>query len=318
MSFVIDFDGRLDEAIRRAVHVELTRAVANLTLPPDRLHEGVHEARKSFKRLRAFYRLVAAADPAAAKREIARFRAIAGSLAEARDAAAMVEAFDRLEAAFPDEAAGSGLASVGNFLAHRRNAAARADADTHRHAAEAVAACRAAYASIDAFSLPGKRAAVEKLLASGFAATMRKLRRALKAARRDDTAESIHDLRKRVKDHLYHLGLLRGILTDAAYRSAVDDLGERLGDHNDCAVLAGVLGDEAPGLSREESGAKALSLLARQADALGEEAVAEAGRLFDRRPSAWRKIVRKNARKARGRGSRERSGRVAAPSDVAR
>ncbi len=81
--------------------------------------------------------------------------------------------------------------------------------------------------------------------------------------------------------------------------TAIDDLGERLGDHNDCAVLTELLVTEAPGLCRAESGVDTLALLARQANALGEAAVSEAGRLFRQRPGAWRKTVRKRAGKAR-------------------
>lgn len=301
MSFVLDFSGRLDEAIRRAVHVELTRAVANLTLPPGRLHEGVHEARKSFKRLRAFYRLVAAADPQAAKREIDRFRNVAASLAQARDAAALVEAFDRLESAFPDEASTGILTPVRDFLIHRRTVTTHAASGVDAHVAAAVESCRAAYAAIDAFPLPAKQARVEKLLASGAASAVRKARSALKQARADGAAAAFHTLRKRVKDHLYHLGLLRFVWADQARRAAIDALGERLGDLNDCDVLAAALRREAPALVAGPAGERALELIERQAEALRAATLAEARRLLRKRPGAMRKVLRKRLLRARER-----------------
>lgn len=309
MSFVIEPHGRLDEAIRRAVHIELTRAVADLTLPPHRLHEGVHEARKSFKRLRALYRLLAAADPDAAAREVARFREIAASLAEARDAAAQVEAFDRLQAAYPVETAGGSLAPVKDFLLHRREAATHVDSGLSGHVEGAVAACREAYAAMDAFPLPHKRRACERLIADGVAGTLRKAGLALKSARRNQSAEAFHTLRKRVKDHLYHLGLLRLVWPKpgSLRRASFDDLGERLGDLNDCDMLSATLLSEAPALAESQAGELALDLLARQATSLRKRVLAEAAWLLSTRPASSRKTLARRLKKSR------RASRVAMP-----
>jgi CHAD domain-containing protein len=301
MSFVIEPAGRLDEAIRRAVHVELTRAVANLTLPPVRLHEGVHEARKSFKRLRALFRLLRAADPAAAAREVARFREVAGSIAEARDAAALVEAFERLEATFPTETRDGSLAPVGEFLRRRRDTAVHADSGIGERVVAAIAACRVAYEAMDVFPLPHRRAAAERLVAEGMAATLKKARRALNTARRDGDPQAFHTLRKRVKDHLYHLGLIRHVWPKAgsARRASFDDLGERLGDLNDCDVLLVTLMREAPTLAESAAGEKALELLVLQAQFLRRHVLVEAERLLATPPSVVRKKVARRLRKAR-------------------
>lgn len=306
MSFVIEPGGRLDTAIRRAVHAELTRAVANLTLPPDRLHEGIHEARKSFKRLRALYRLLAAADPRAASVEVARFRAIAVSLAEARDAAALVEAFARLESAFPQETADGALAPVRDFLLHRRHAATHAESGVDVLVASAIAGCREALAAIDVYPLPARRKDAERLLADGIASTLRKARLALRAARKARAPDDFHTLRKRVKDHLYHLGLLRHVWPKpgSPRRAAIDDLGERLGDLNDCDVLMATLAAEAPALAASASGLLALGLLERQAEALRDLVLAEGRRLLRKRPAAVRRSLRKRLRRSRGHSER--------------
>jgi len=300
MSFIIRATGDLGEAIRHAVHVELVRTLANLTLPAEQMNEGVHEARKSFKRLRALYRLIAAADRPAAAVEIARFREAAASLAEAREAAALVEALARLESDFPEAAGDGTLAPLRAFLEARRDAATANGAVPA--IAAAIAACRAGLAAIDAFPLPEGRRAGERLIAGGMAATLRKARRALRSARRKGDAEDFHTLRKRIKDHLYHLGLLREVWPrpGSQRRRAVDELGERLGDLNDCAVLAATLEAEAPELCATAAGRAALALIDVQAAALRAVVLAEAKRLLRRRPAAVARRVRRNLRRARG------------------
>lgn len=295
MSFVIHVAGRLDEAVRRAVHIELTRAIANLMLPGELAHVGVHEARKSFKRLRAMYRLIGAADPGAAKAEIARFRAAAATLATARDAAAMVEAFERLVARYPAETADGALAPIGAFLLQRWEAAAAGGPGS----AAAVAACRAAYGGIDRFSLPRGRAGMTGLLADGLAASARRVRRALKTARKELAAEAFHTLRKRVKDHLYHLGLLRQLWPDAEAglrRRAVDALGERLGDLNDCDVLAATVKTEMPA---DPGSGLALRLLANQEAELRRLVLDETARLFAEPPRKLRRSAERGLDAAR-------------------
>lgn len=302
MSFVVAMDGRLDEAVRRAAHVELTRAIANLTLPESMLHAGVHEARKSFKRLRAFHRLVEASGPRRAAREIARHRDLARALAEAREAAAMVEALDRLVSGPADARL---LAPLRARLVRARDDGPAGAGTTAATIAEAIAALSDAAAGIAGLPLPRRNRKAARLVGDGVARSLRRVQKALKRAQRQSGAEQFHDLRKRVKEHLYHLGLLRAIWPKpgSTRRAEVDALGERLGDLNDCDTMAALLAGLPADGADAGAIAGAMALNAALADGLRHHCLAEAARLFDLDADAvGRRIARRLRRAARRAG----------------
>ena len=67
-------------------------------------------------------------------------------------------------------------------------------------------------------------------------------------------AEELHELRKRVKDHWYHVRLLREVWPPVmtAWAGEARCLSEQLGDDHDLSVLAGVLSGEGPDLLGED------------------------------------------------------------------
>ena len=69
--------------------------------------------------------------------------------------------------------------------------------------------------------------------------TFRAGRAALENVRENPTADNFHDLRKRVKDHWYHIRLLEGLWTDVmqAHEKSLKDLETWLGDDHNLAVL---------------------------------------------------------------------------------
>ena len=77
------------------------------------------------------------------------------------------------------------------------------------------------------------------LLRSGFRRTYRDARRRLQRALSSPTPAAIHDLRKAVKAHQYHLQFLESAWPAlmAPRRDALSDLGELLGQHHDLALL---------------------------------------------------------------------------------
>ena len=91
MTFAFHPKRPFTEDFRAVGGEQIERAIAMLEVQPEGVHEAIHDARKSFKRLRSLYRLVVADAPLFQRQENARFRAMARNLSTFRDAAALVE-----------------------------------------------------------------------------------------------------------------------------------------------------------------------------------------------------------------------------------
>ena len=91
---------------------------------------------------------------------------------------------------------------------------------------------------------PLKRLTAKSIL-SGLKAACKKARRALAGARRSATDANLHELRKRVKDLWYDLRLLGGGRPPpiVALTKRLRDLGQRLGDDHDLAMLLAARAD---------------------------------------------------------------------------
>ncbi len=123
MSYRLDPAMPMSEALRRVAFAELEIAHGALATPPER-HSGVHSARKCLKRLRSLLLLVRPGMPEPAFATLTdRLAVIARGLAPARDAAALIDAVDKLER---ETGAGPGLGPIQSLRAwlHKRRHAA--------------------------------------------------------------------------------------------------------------------------------------------------------------------------------------------------
>jgi CHAD domain-containing protein len=268
----------LDKAIRQ---------VEKLEEAPDRPDgdETIHQLRKGCKKLRGLFRLVRPGFRAYAK-ENAAVRDAAASLSSARDAEVLIVTFDALvEESAPVPA---GVATFRKKLEVRRVELARGT-----DAAAALANFREAMAAIRKRS---RRWRLEEddfdALASGLETSYTRARNAMRAARKDPSAELFHEWRKRAKDHWYHARLLSPIWPDMmdTHVRIAEELGELLGFHHDLCVFQEVLSQPVNG------DAEAIAFLAELAQhreaATAAECLALGARLLAERPAAlsrrWR------------------------------
>ncbi len=212
-----------NEAIPRAVErvfaEELSYAVGQLTRSKKRA-QAVHEARKSIKKLRALSGLLGA--PA---RALNRHLRDAGRLlSDVRDQAVMLEVFDKLAQKHPGLAAGT-VCQVRGQLQHSAR---------HR-AAEKSASSEVAKLLQETPKLPVDDLQEASLFAA-MDATYRAGRKAFKHAKKAPNAESMHDFRKEVKQHWYHLRLL-GSDAEAQRLQELHQLETWLGDEHNLSVL---------------------------------------------------------------------------------
>jgi CHAD domain-containing protein len=296
MSYVLKAGEPVDDGLRRCAAERLDRAARaleqGLVSEPEK---AVHTARKSLKQTRSLLRLARAALPPRVRRAENRALAELGrALSGARDADVMVAAFDQLAAQRP-------AIPVRSRDVLRRALIAPAPSSDNG-AAGAVSPELSAARVADALRAIESRVQDWPLTSDGWPAlgpgldhAYRRGRRALRTARSDPGLESLHEWRKRVKDHWYHLRLLSEVGGPALAGEAQDasKLADLLGEEHDLGVLEEKLhAGAAPTAAREQMleriDARRRELRAR-AFALGERVYAEKPPAHRRRlRRAWR------------------------------
>lgn len=241
----------LGAGVRRLAEAELAAAVALLRDDTTTAELRVHGARKASKRVRALLRVIRAALPGP------RFRA-----------------------------ANYGLRDAARGLAAARDAAvALATFD------ELVPLPDAALAAVRD-GLAGEGLTWD-VLADGLEASYRQGRLAMRAAFSAPEDEAFHDWRKRAKDLWYQVQLVRDACEPVlgGLEELLDELGERLGDDHDLAVLAAQPAAAGQG-ELAASIARRRERLRREAWDLGRKIYAERPRAFVRRVAAYWQVWR--------------------------
>lgn len=261
---------RIDEAVR-----ELGRS------GEDR-HEGVHEARKRLKEIRAVLRLVRFTLGERFTAENRWYRDTARALSAVRDAQAVLESWDRLVARSPEGFAGVDPAGVRERLAGRRDRLAVADVPV-------------------AMTLEGLAAARERVarwplgdtgfaaLAPGIRHSYRQGRRRMAAALASGVDEDLHEWRKRAKDLWYHTRLLAPVWPEVmeARRRTLKQVSDALGDDHDLVVLGDLLAAEPAVLGDDAARAAVPPLIARRRGELQAEATRLGTRVYAEKPGAY-------------------------------
>jgi CHAD domain-containing protein len=287
----------------------IERARADLARRDDRA-DGVHEARKAFKRVRAIARLVRSCLGADWRAEDRFWRDLGRALSAERDAQAVIEAYDALMGADADA---PGFHALRALLVRRQEAAARAhQAQVVRFPgpeAEATPVDASADDDLDA----RLAAATERVLswplsegfrplAEGLEAGYRRARRLGGRALREQSAARLHAWRRAVKQHGAQVRLFRDTAAGpvGAHLALIDQLSDRLGDDHDLEVLRALLAEEEAAWADPhaldvllERMARRHAMLRRAAFSLAERALAEQPAAFRRRMRRyWRAFVR--------------------------
>jgi CHAD domain-containing protein len=213
----------LAAAIARIMDEQIVRARANLTDPELPVEERVHDARKRFKETRALIRLVRKPLGAQFAIENAWFRDAGRDLAASRDAAAVIEAVDKLE--LPR--------GVATRIRNQLRAAQQEHPPLEPIIANVLEQLGVAQARVALWPVMEDSFTT---IADGLQRTYRLGRRAMRNA---STPDELHEWRKRVKEHWYHAQLLREIWPAMMkpYANVMQDLSRALGDHHDLHVL---------------------------------------------------------------------------------
>ncbi len=269
-AFRLKRDETVPDGVRRIARGRIDHAIDALA---DASEEGVHDARKDMKKLRALLRLVRGeVGEKVFRREADTFRDAARDLSGVRDADVMLATLADL-----DERYGAETGPVRQAVeAHRlrttgggRQLAART----------AIAMLTEARERVDGWPL--ERDGFEAL-EDGLERSYRRGRRNWRAAVKESSNENLHEWRKRVKDLWYHCSILEGawkpvmaVLGDEAH-----ELSDRLGDDHDLAVLLAWAHEHATALDGMQRLLIFEEIVQRRRQELQAEAFAYGARLY--------------------------------------
>lgn len=235
MAYRLTREEPLAAGIQRVFREELAAAISSLREAESEPDEspvrdaGVHNARKSIKKLRGMLRMVEPRLGALASQENTALQEAAHSLAGARDLAAAAEIIDLLASRYAGQPGVRGLPSLRRKLRGHTATAPSLDVQPAHRALIDVRSRVSEWPPVpDSFGS----------VADGLRKTYRRGRRALKAAEADPTQIAFHTLRKRVKDHWYQVRLLEDAWAGGQPREKeLRELQECLGNEHDLSVL---------------------------------------------------------------------------------
>ena len=264
-AFRLKPDEAIPDGARRIARGRIDHAIDALA---DASEEGVHDARKDMKKLRALLRLVRGeVGEKVFRRDADTFRDAARELSGVRDADVMLATLADLEERYEAD-----VGPVRHALkAHRL----RTSGGGRQQAAQtAIAILTEARGRVDDWPL--ERDGFEAL-EDGLERTYRRGRRDWRAAVKEPSTENLHEWRKRVKDLWYHCSILQETWKPvmSALADEAHELSDRLGDDHDLAILL-------------EFGAESLEpVIATRREELQDEAFAYGTRLYADKPKAF-------------------------------
>lgn len=280
MSYRLDPAMPMSEALRQVAFAELEIAHGALATPPER-HSGVHSARKCVKRLRSLLLLVRLGMPDPAFATLTeRLATIAKGLAPARDAAALIDAVDKLER---ETAAGPGQVPIQSLRAwlHKRRRAAEQNLERNvaSDAMRGLLEIRPAFAGLAVY--PDDFCS----LAKGLRRCYRETREAFQHAFAIGRDEDLHDWRKGVQHHWRQMQLLAPCWPSelSARAEAARSLSQVLGDDHDISLLSRLVSTPTMMFGSPEETAAFLKRCRGRHKALRKEARAQGERLFAER-----------------------------------
>jgi len=286
LSFRLDPGKACDTELRRVTLLQINHVRQHVLAVAEDPLKSPHEARKAIKKIRAALRLARTADKAFYRTENARWRDISASLAGPREAAALIETVDRFVDEFADDTNRSTLLTLRAHLVMRLELL-KSTSDALEAAGQAcVAGSDEAARAVEEWPLPHATKAGAHLLAKGAKRAWKDAEAARREARRTGEEDDFHDLRKAVKRHWTHLGLLRDFWPGPVKkrRVAVEALGDMLGELNDIYVMEGHMrtGEVETGFDTAGHFAR---LLEQKRLELCRSSLAAAERLFGKPPS---------------------------------
>jgi CHAD domain-containing protein len=281
---------------RRLVRAQIDGALRATRSHGPRDVESIHDVRTQMKKARAVIRLLRASMTRRRRRRAdARLAEVAGRLGPIRDALVRRETLRKIERNAErldlDREIARELAVAGG----------RPRAPSQREIEASLHAARRALEGIR--RLPARLEIRHRgwaAMREGLIHDYRRARRRWWAARRDSSDENLHEFRKAVKTHWYHVRLLERAAPALLARreAALDRLADQLGEDRDLALLRESLASRSHAPPR-----RLLALVDRRRAKLQRDLMREASGLLTEPPGRFLRRVHRAVRDSRHSGS---------------
>jgi CHAD domain-containing protein len=243
MAWRFELGEPLPDGFRRVAGEEIAAIQADLSSCHADRDRAVHQARRRFKRLRALLRLARQSLGVQFAAENRRWRDAGRKLAANRDAAVLGATFDAMAGRCGDARPEADLARLRAHLAGHGPSPPDERHELDRVLQGVLDDLDAAKERLHCLDWPKSR----KDLSRGLRQSQRRLRKSWKRACGGSDPEALHEWRKRVKDQMAQLGLLRKAIPDELKERRKDAkrVAELLGEDRDilllCERLAGAV-----------------------------------------------------------------------------
>lgn len=301
MSFELHERKHIDEELRKISRRQLRRAGETLAGANARTFKtAVHESRKSLKKVRAILYVLERSGAEVSRKDEKRLKRAARELSGLRDAAAIVDTFDRVRRRYPARLPEHTYAVLRRGLvgaAAQRERQARRDGVVDR-AVERLDRTRKAAKH---WTAPPLDVAT---LIDVAADSYRRSRKVMKRAGDSNFSAAVHSWRKALKTLWYQLRLLKPLITGVAPLVAkLKRLETELGEDHNLVVLGATLRgcQDLRGMRAEVRQVEKLA--ARMRPPLRKRAFALGRRLHRRKPRAFARWLRRAAKPPRQRSA---------------
>ena len=237
MPFRINPHAPISSEFKRITRETIEDAIQQLTDPTIEQDQGIHDARKDFKKIRAVLRLVRPGLGKIYALENARFRDVGRALSEVRDAEALLETAQDMEDEFHRAVGSQTLRVVMNDLEEYKSTVSESGRPLDHRVKEVADTLRVAWSEVHqwpleetGFDVPEK--GLKRLYRSG--------RKSMAKARRvRNDGEAFHEWRKSVKYLWYQSQVLQPLDPKKIKKRIrrLKKLSRHLGDDHDLLVL---------------------------------------------------------------------------------
>ncbi|MFP4416231.1 MAG: CHAD domain-containing protein [Chitinivibrionales bacterium] len=235
MSYSLHKEKKLNASVKKIVTQQIENAVESLQSTRDASSEGIHEARKSFKKIRAILRLVRPAIKGRYKQGNSIYRSFGHRLSDWRDAKVVIATLEELQKTFSERI------KMHFFSSARKALEAHFDP-----VMSDIVRLRITVEELTTSLAEQKKKWGEMPLTisvdditGGAQRTYGKARKARLVAYEQPSGLNFHQWRKYVKYHWYHLRLLKDIWPPVmnAFIAQAHSLGDMLGSEHDLTIL---------------------------------------------------------------------------------